>query len=97
MGAGYLHQMTERSPLEKGKSAERFITAIHYAPDNCELFTIKNQQIRDHIIVRIRDHLIVRIRDQLIVRIRDHLIVRIRDHSLSEHLKIEAELTLEKT
>ena len=53
--------------------AEQFITVIHKMAENCELGNMKDELIRDRIVVGIRNE------------------------SLSEHLQIEAELTLHKT
>ena len=40
---------------EKGDSAELFITALHQAADTCEFGTMKEQMIRDRLVVGIRD------------------------------------------
>ena len=39
----------------KGESAELFITALHQAADKCEFGDIKDQMIRDRLVVGIRD------------------------------------------
>ena len=40
---------------EKGESVELFITALHQAADRCEFGLMKEQMIRDRLVVGIRD------------------------------------------
>ena len=65
-------RFTKRCQL-LNKSTEQFITEIHRLGETCEFGPMKEELIRDCLVV-----------------------VGIRDHALSEHLQIEAELTLDK-
>ena len=56
----------------EGESMEQFITSLYSLAEHCEYGEMKDEMIRDRIVVGIRDR------------------------PLSEHLQLDAELTLEK-
>ena len=64
-------RFNQRSQLP-GEPADRFITEIHRLAENCEFGGMKDELIRER------------------------LVVGIRDSTLSEHLQLEPELTLDK-